>query len=48
MDWLREKLELSRGGSSTYLGMEGLRGIAVLLVFLVHFSLLLPLTCLMV
>jgi len=37
VELLRCKLELSRGGQSTSLGMEGLRGIAVLLVFCVHF-----------
>jgi len=37
MQWLLERLELSRGGSRNMLPMEGLRGIAVFLVFLVHF-----------
>lgn len=38
MDWLTQKFELSRGGSaSNARPMEGLRGFAVFLVFLVHF-----------
>jgi len=35
---LRAQLELNRGGSGRLASMEGLRGLAVLLVFLVHFS----------
>ena len=35
---LRSQLELNRGGSGRLASMEGLRGLAVLLVFLVHFS----------
>ncbi|MFM7062187.1 MAG: acyltransferase family protein [Actinomycetes bacterium] len=35
---LRAQLELRRGGSGRLASMEGLRGLAVLLVFLVHFS----------
>ena len=35
---LKEKLELDHGGHSPLLSMEGLRGIAVFLVFLVHYS----------
>lgn len=38
-DWLRSQLELSRStGAVTLLPMEGLRGLAVLLVFLVHYA----------
>lgn len=38
MDWLRSRFELSRGGSAPHSRpMEGLRGYAVLLVFLVHY-----------
>ena len=33
---LKEKLELDHGGHSPLLSMEGLRGIAVFLVFLVN------------
>lgn len=37
--WFRERLELGRVlGASTLLPMEGLRGVAVLLVFLVHYA----------
>lgn len=40
--WLRERLELARGGSAGNVRpMEGLRGFAVLLVFWVHYSTLL-------
>jgi peptidoglycan/LPS O-acetylase OafA/YrhL len=39
MDWIANRLELSRGGTGHNLRpMEGLRGLAVLLVFLVHYS----------
>ena len=38
MNWLANKFELSRGGSRDNLRpMEGLRGFAVFMVFLVHF-----------
>lgn len=37
MDWLTKKFELSRGGGHNERPMEGLRGFAVFLVFLVHF-----------
>ena len=38
MKWLAEKFELSRGGSGHHVRpMEGLRGFAVFLVFLVHY-----------
>ena len=38
MNWLRNRFELSRGGSGHNLrSMEGLRGFAVFLVFLVHY-----------
>ena len=38
MDWLTQRFELSRGGgASNVRPMEGLRGFAVFLVFLVHF-----------
>ena len=38
MDWLRQRFELSRGGRDRNVrSMEGLRGLAVLLVFLVHY-----------
>ncbi|MFC4307926.1 acyltransferase family protein [Steroidobacter flavus] len=44
MDWLRDRFEFERdGGGHTIRPMEGLRGFAVLLVFLVHYeSLLAP------
>lgn len=39
MRWLATQFELARGGAATNLRpMEGLRGVAVLLVFLVHYS----------
>ncbi|WP_280154892.1 hypothetical protein [Piscinibacter sp. XHJ-5] len=38
MRWLVRRLELSRGDSQNVLPMEGLRGVAVFLVFLVHFA----------
>jgi exopolysaccharide production protein ExoZ len=38
MQWLVDRLELSRGGAENMLPMEGLRGVAVFLVFLVHFA----------
>ncbi|MDE2399060.1 MAG: acyltransferase [Burkholderiales bacterium] len=38
MNWLAERLELSRGGSHNLLPMEGLRGVAVFMVFLVHYA----------
>jgi exopolysaccharide production protein ExoZ len=38
MNWLTKNFELSRGGENANLkSMEGLRGLAVLLVFLVHY-----------
>lgn len=37
MDWLTQKFELSRGDGHNERPMEGLRGFAVFLVFLVHF-----------
>lgn len=38
MEWLRQKFELSRGGSAHNVRpMEGMRGFAVFLVFLVHY-----------
>ena len=37
MDWLRQKFELSRAGGHNVRPMEGLRGFAVFLVFIVHF-----------
>ncbi|MFZ4518547.1 MAG: acyltransferase family protein [Microthrixaceae bacterium] len=36
--WWRDQLELGRGGSSRLASMEGLRGLAVLLVFFVHYA----------
>jgi len=39
MNWLAQRFELSRGGeSSNVRSMEGLRGFAVFLVFLVHYT----------
>jgi len=39
LDWLTQRFELSRGGSASNVRpMEGLRGFAVFLVFLVHFA----------
>ena len=38
MSWLSEKLEISHNNHSPLRPMEGLRGIAVFLVFLVHYS----------
>ncbi|MBS0174815.1 MAG: acyltransferase family protein, partial [Nitrospira sp.] len=39
MEWLREKFELARGGTEHNVrAMEGLRGFAVFLVFLVHYA----------
>jgi peptidoglycan/LPS O-acetylase OafA/YrhL len=39
IDWLKEKFELSRGGSAHNVRpMEGMRGFAVLLVFFVHYE----------
>lgn len=39
MDWLTQRFELSRGGSAHNVRpMEGLRGFAVFLVFLVHYN----------
>lgn len=35
---LRDRLELSRGGADRLASMEGLRGLAVLLVFMVHYT----------
>ena len=37
-NWLRDRLEISHGENSPLLSMEGLRGIAVFLVFWVHYS----------
>ena len=38
MDWLKERFELSRGGEVYHVHpMEGIRGFAVFLVFLVHY-----------
>lgn len=38
MEWLRQRLEVSRGGGANNVRpMEGLRGFAVFLVFLVHY-----------
>ena len=38
MEWLTQRFELSRGGEGQNLRpMEGLRGFAVFLVFLVHY-----------
>lgn len=38
MDWLRQRFELSRGGSAHNVrSLEGMRGFAVFLVFLVHY-----------
>lgn len=34
--WFSNNFELSRGGSSNFFAMEGLRGLAVILVFIVH------------
>ena len=36
--WLRDQLELGRRGAGRLASMEGLRGLAVVLVFLVHYS----------
>jgi peptidoglycan/LPS O-acetylase OafA/YrhL len=38
MRWLTEQFELYRGGGARVAPMEGLRGFAVLLVFLVHYA----------
>ncbi len=38
MGWLRQKLELSRGETTNLSSMEGLRGFAVFLAFMVHYS----------
>lgn len=38
MNWLAARLELTRGNGVNQRSMEGLRGFAVFLVFLVHFS----------
>lgn len=37
MDWLKQRFELARGGERNVPVMEGLRGFAVFLVFLVHY-----------
>ena len=37
MDWLRSRFELSRSGALNSQPMEGLRGYAVMLVFVVHY-----------
>lgn len=36
--WIAERLELARAGEQTMYAMEGLRGAAVFLVFVVHFA----------
>lgn len=36
--WVVNQLEISHGNNSTLKAMEGLRGVAVFLVFLVHYS----------
>ena len=36
--WLADKLEISHGSNTPLLSMEGLRGVAVFLVFWVHYS----------
>ncbi|MBD78134.1 MAG: hypothetical protein CL840_04190 [Crocinitomicaceae bacterium] len=42
-EWFNNNFELARGGNNNYLAMEGLRGLAVVLVFLVHVnSIMLP------
>ena len=41
VDWLRERFEFQRGNADNLRPMEGLRGFAVLLVFLVHYESLL-------
>lgn len=39
LEWLRARFELSRGGAGQNIRpMEGLRGFAVFLVFLVHYA----------
>ena len=38
MPWLRERFELSRGAAHNVGAMEGLRGLAVFLVFFVHYG----------
>lgn len=35
-EWFCKNFELARGGTNNFLAMEGLRGLAVILVFLVH------------
>ncbi len=35
---LRDRLEIGRGGDERLMSMEGLRGLAVLLVFFVHYA----------
>jgi len=37
VNWLENKLEISHGSHKALLSMEGLRGVAVFLVFLVHY-----------
>ena len=37
-NWLREKLEITHGDNKPLLSMEGLRVVAVFLVFWVHYS----------
>ena len=38
--WLRDELDIRRGGATRLASMEGLRGLAVGLVFLVHYTVL--------
>ena len=38
MDWLADRFELSRGDAGNLRSMEGLRGVAVFLVFLTHYT----------
>lgn len=38
MNWIKSNLEISRGATNNLSAMEGLRGFAVFLVFLVHYT----------
>ena len=38
MGWLKRQLDLARGAQTNLSSMEGLRGFAVFLVFLVHYA----------